>query len=364
MKYFGFVKFLPIVLGTIALLLGVVFSFYRYFLYGGVGVVKERVPIYNFSASNITDSSFTVSFTTVHPSSSFLVLDKTGNPGLPVLDSRDKDRKNLGRYTSHFFKVSGLEPLTAYNFKVVVDSRVTAFSKTLTTGPSLPFPSSLPFFGRVVDRGGNPVGDVLLKVVLKTKSQRVVSTLVTLTEKNGSFVFNVGNARTENLSFYAVSSLSDLESVGIVASYGAESFTKTVSTFNALSRGGVKIDDLTIDFAPSSKKSSSLLPLRGLDSFFYAFASNLLSFEFVSPGRFDVVIYQEPAVAISASSFLKKLSDSCGVSAYWVDRLENGAWESFILKEGQYFGSDYPIEYTKAYFVVVEKANSSCTINI
>lgn len=119
-------------------------------LIGGIAMINSRQQIVTKAAasptpqgvavSNITDKSFTVSWTTSAPAAGFVKLSQTGKPERTILDDRDQDKGSQNKRTVHYVTANSLSP--AENYKFVIGGDSSQFDQnglpfTAQTGPAL-----------------------------------------------------------------------------------------------------------------------------------------------------------------------------------------------------------------------------------
>lgn len=157
-------------------------------------------PVGSVKLANLTDSSFTVYWSTASPASGAVFYGKTPavSDGVAV-DDRDLTSPN-GKYLTHLVRVSGLNANTKYYFKLGVnDPSIGDPAKNqapfeVTTGGSLPPNSVQPIFGKANNSSDLPAAGAIV-----TWQSDGSSTLATLVKSDGSFVIPVGSARTADL---------------------------------------------------------------------------------------------------------------------------------------------------------------------
>jgi hypothetical protein len=191
-------KKIPTLLGLLLLVLGL-----------GTGLVLvQRKQIFKPKASptsapqdirvtNITDSSFTISWVTDQKTSGFVEWGKSPNSL-----TRTKLDEIGDQSSTHSVNIQNLSPSTTYYFKINsggkrFDNNGSAWQ--ITTGPKIPKPAiSNLLSGRVVTSEGKPVKNALVYLNLTG-----VSPLSTITSENGSWVISISEARTPDLTSLA-----------------------------------------------------------------------------------------------------------------------------------------------------------------
>ena len=202
---------MPTLIGLLLLLIG---------LGGGIFLV-ENAPKFltqasgsnvpkNISVVNITDTSFSVIWTTDVPVTGNLQYQKQGLLALPksVFDVRDRSAR-LPRYT-HLANVTDLEPNTAYTAKIIGWGATTDSTlNTKTFSPlSPPLQPLAPTFGTLVDRADNPVTDAIVLASFP-QSQK----LATAVDSDGNWIIPLGSLHTTNGARFFIPSSSDEETV-------------------------------------------------------------------------------------------------------------------------------------------------------
>lgn len=176
-----------------------------------LGAAPEYAPK-DVRVTNITGSSFTVSWTTDKKVEGFIKWGKDGSS----LTTIAKDEIE-GESFIHTVTVSDLSPTTAYSF--LINSGGTDFDNNqlaweVFTGPSLPSaPGSNLISGNILTATGKPAARVLVYVNLAGANP-----LSTTTSQNGSFLINIASARTSDLgSFLQIIDTSTLVEITVTA---------------------------------------------------------------------------------------------------------------------------------------------------
>lgn len=188
---------IPTILGLFLLVIGIA---------AGVVLVQNRqffgteaeedITPKDVRITNITESSFSVSWITDGETSGFVKYGETANS----LGKTDLDEIE-GNSTVHYSTIQGLESKTEYFFKINSGARDfdnNGIAWQVLTGASLPDPSSRIVSGNVVSASGTPVANALVHV-----SVGGASPLSTTTSGNGSWLINLDSARDTSLSTYA-----------------------------------------------------------------------------------------------------------------------------------------------------------------
>ncbi len=161
--------------------------------------------------TNITDTSFTVSYSTDAQVSGSLNYGKDINLGQSALDDRDEQSGNLANYNIHNITVHLLSQQTQYFFTIT--SAQDSFLNngepfTVTTGPALSNPpTQTPMTGKIILPDGSAASEAIIYVTMD-KAQ-VISTL---TKTDGSYILPLNSLRTnDNAAYYTLSSSTNLK---------------------------------------------------------------------------------------------------------------------------------------------------------
>jgi len=194
---------IPTVLGILVSLIGM-----------GVGLWYLREPIKNVVLAspqdaptqvyitNITDSSFVVSWLTDKATTGFIQYGEKTNSDLIVSDDRDQERGTVDNYFTHLVTVRDLKPSTAYNFRIgsaskLYDQQGQPYS--VTTGLSLgsPPPADMTY-GQVLTPNGEPAEGAIVYLSLPGAVPQVA-----LVKPSGTWVIPLSTARSSDLTSYA-----------------------------------------------------------------------------------------------------------------------------------------------------------------
>jgi hypothetical protein len=165
---------IPTFLGLVVLLVGLV---------GGIVMLNSRQQIVikaaasptpqNVALSNLTDKSFTVSWTTSVPATGFIKLTGAGKQERTILDDRDKDKESQNKQTVHYVTVDSLVSSDDYKFVLGGDS--SQFDQ-----------NGLPFSAKTVPAlSSAPQSDIASGVILAGNSQAAEGIIVYVQLPNG-----------------------------------------------------------------------------------------------------------------------------------------------------------------------------------
>lgn len=163
---------------------------------------KSQNPPRDVKVSNITDSSFTITWTTQEKTSSSISWGKDKNSLNQVIAEETK----IDSYT-HSATIRNLEPSTTYYFKIKSGENLYDNNKLpweAKTAPRISSPENYSiqnFSGSIVNSLGTPIASALVFIKIEG-----ASALSTFTSENGSWIVPTNNIRTEDLNnFYKIS---------------------------------------------------------------------------------------------------------------------------------------------------------------
>lgn len=213
--------------------------------------------------TNVSDKSFTVSWTTDAPAAGSLSYGAT-----PALGSSQADDPGAGQYTHHV-TLSGLSPATAYYFDVVADGSIDnngGLHYAVTTGPTLSIPGSDTIFGRVLrSDGATPAQGAIVYVTLVdrdgTGSSGRSAILSALVDDSGYWFLNLAVARaSDGQTYFAYSAAGgdDLELQAQGGPSGVAQLTVDVGQSNDPQGNPASLPDLVL--RPAASVSVALAP--------------------------------------------------------------------------------------------------------
>lgn len=188
---------IPTILGILLLFAGV---------FAGVFLLKNNQIFKIGASSNITprdvrissisDTSVTISWVTSDPTTAFVLYGTTQETNTPIYETEGSQK-----YFTHSITITGLSPESNYYFKINSDGTNIdnngipwqfSTGKELNTGQA-----SIPISGSVITADGIPAKRAIIYVTINGY------TLSTITSDSGTFVLQLGAARTPDLSSYA-----------------------------------------------------------------------------------------------------------------------------------------------------------------
>ena len=158
----------------------------------------------NLKTTNISDSSFTVSFVTDSPTPGYIKYGVDGDKlNSQTSDDRDQLSGTVGQFTTHHITLRSLSPSTTYYFAIGTASReiYTDGGKpySVTTAPKLgSAPEALTIYGSIITKASTPASDSIVYISIDGASP-----LSTLVKSSGSWAIPLSTARTSTLNSYA-----------------------------------------------------------------------------------------------------------------------------------------------------------------
>lgn len=196
-------KRIPTLLGLVILLFGTILTTF----FAGtkqltkVNAVNNDQP-QNVRITNITDSAFTVSYTTESQAPGSINYGKDTTLGQNALDDRDQPGGSLNDHEVHSITAKNLQPLTKYFFTITSGQQTYKTDGNdfeVTTGPILDGKSTqtASIEGNVITTEGNPPKEAI--IYLTSDNSQVVSAI---TDENGHYIFSLFQVRTSDLSTF------------------------------------------------------------------------------------------------------------------------------------------------------------------
>ena len=196
-------KRIPTLLGLILIVIGVGFT--SYLVSQGVIVIQHASPTsnpQNVRISNITDSSFTVSYVTDARVIGSINYGPDQNLSQTALDDRDQQTGSLSSYKIHSITIRNLSPSTKYYFSITSGQNKYlnngAFFET-TTGPTIQNSPSeqKPIVGKIIMPNGSSPTEAIIYIT--AGDAQVISSLV---KSDGTYLIPLNSMRIQDLSSY------------------------------------------------------------------------------------------------------------------------------------------------------------------
>lgn len=207
-----FQRQIPTILGLVVLVVALVVGIL--FIGQGGGVFAPRATPQttpkNVKITNVTDTSFTVSFLTDESTAGFIKYGTEANTlRSQASDDRDQLSGTVASYTLHHITVRGLQANTSYFFTLGTgstasfDNNGAPFTvKTAQRGGTPPAAKTI--YGTVLNPQGSPAEGSIVYVTLNG-----VGELSSLVKASGSWAVPLSNARTTDGSAFATTNDSD-----------------------------------------------------------------------------------------------------------------------------------------------------------
>jgi len=225
MKAQGTRRLSPILIG-IFLILAIAVTIFL--IQQGVLTITRARPTsipQNIQITNISDSSFTVLFTTELNVSAALKIPEGGTGNTIILDDRDKSSGIQKPYYSHHITVPNLKPQQTYSFIIISDGKEyeSPVEYMVTTGEQIANspPQQNPLFGTVILPDGSSGTDTI--VTARTPGSQVISSV---TNERGNYILPTNSLKNEQLNSYQ--NLSDTSQ--ILLNFFRQNFTGKITT--------------------------------------------------------------------------------------------------------------------------------------
>lgn len=217
---------IPTLLGLFLIIVGIGLTT---FLVNQTAVFKTKASPsdqpQNVRITNITDSAFTVSYTTADAVIGSINYGKSTTLGQSGLDDRDQQSGDFVAHTIHAATVRGLTPQTKYYFKITSGPNTYLNNNqpfTVLTGPAVTNspPTQSSITGKIILSNGNAPQEGIVYVT--TGGAEVVSALI---KPDGSFIIPLNSLRTSDLSsYYSITNNAKVDVLAI-----GDSLSSTVS---------------------------------------------------------------------------------------------------------------------------------------
>jgi len=199
-------KRIPTLLGLALIIVGIGAT--SFLTKNGVIFSGKAAPPENPEAvriTNISDTSFTVSYTTKASVVGSISLGKDENLGKTYLDDRDQQTGKTANYKVHHITIRDLTPNTKYYF-IIISGQVTFLNQAnedspfeATTGPVIQNEpdQQQPMFGKILLSNGNKPDETIIYIT--TPNAQTISTLL---KNDGSYILPLNSIRSQYLESY------------------------------------------------------------------------------------------------------------------------------------------------------------------
>lgn len=252
-------KRIPTLLGFVLLMLGIGIT--SYLVQSGVIVISRATPSNTpeeVRVTNITDTSFTVSFRTTAPVPALVLYGEGATADKTAFDERDQPSQDLAPRAIHSIVVRNLKPETTYSF-TITSGKDTFLDNgkpfQIKTGPVLiENPSSqTPLAGKILLPNGSPPSESL--VYITSSGAQALSVLI---KSDGNYILPLNTMRKASLdSYFSFSEQTLIQLLVLDATLTSRVALKASQT-NPVPQITLSHDyDFTIDTQPLSKDQAS-----------------------------------------------------------------------------------------------------------
>jgi hypothetical protein len=196
-------KRIPSLLGIFLIAIGIIAT--SFLIQKGIIFITKASPSNvprNIRVTNVTDSSFTVSYTTSDKLIGSINFGDNKNLGQISRDDRDQQSGNLGTFWLHNITVRNLKPITKYYFSIISGQDTfsdngspyeVSTSVAINSEPSRQEPVS----GKILLPNGGSASESIIYATID--GAQAISTLV---KSDGSYILPLNSLRNSNLDSY------------------------------------------------------------------------------------------------------------------------------------------------------------------
>lgn len=287
-------KRIPTLFGLLIILAGTIIT--TYFANGNqlgqVNAVSSNQP-QDVRITNITDNSFTVSYTTEAKTSGSINYGKDKNLGQNALDDRDQIKGGFNQYIIHSITAKTLEPSTKYYFTITSGGQTYTTNGEffeITTAPTISAETQTEDFikGKVIDTSGNPPAEAIIYIT--SENLQVASLLV---DANGEYNFPISALRTSDLS--SIYNFSDVQVIKMLA-VGEGTKSNVIVSYSGIENVPVITLSKDYDFVQEeNKNATSTAVLENSLSFPVSSSTNSAkTVKIISPSKDEGFSDQQP----------------------------------------------------------------------
>jgi len=198
-------KHIPTLLGIAIITISIALT--SFLVKNGTIYIGQASPVdipQNVKITNISDTSFTISYTTKEDSIGSVNFGKDKNLGLAAFDQRDQKQDLTLPHKIHSIIVKNLTPETRYFFsitsgqKLFLDNDVPFEVSTAPTSKDQS-PSQISLSGQVILPNGEKVKEAIVYATIE--GSQAISTIVNV---DGSYALPLNTMRSNDLSSYPV----------------------------------------------------------------------------------------------------------------------------------------------------------------
>ena len=196
-------KRIPTLLGLIIIILGTVLTTFlvNKKQFTQVSALNSDQP-QNVRVTNISDTSFTVTYTTQNQISGSINYGEDKTLGQNALDDRDQLKNSVSDYIVHTITAENLKPSTKYYFTITSGQQAYTTDGNdfeITTGPSLEGNANqtATLEGKIININGSIPSEAI--IYLTAENSQVISFLI---DKDGNYNYTLSKVRTIDLSSF------------------------------------------------------------------------------------------------------------------------------------------------------------------
>lgn len=249
----------------------------------------------NVKVTNVSGSSFTVSYTTADTVLGSIVYGKTQSLSSTTVDQRDEKNGTIAPHNVHIFTISKLSPNSKYYF-AIISGQTTYLENgkpyTVTTAPIIE--GDIPFDMQITGNILSPDGSKVSEALIYTENPDLETT-VTVSE-NGKYTLHINTMRTKDLSAYAVISPDTLFRILITnGSFSSHVLLNPEKTKEVPLVTMSKDYDFTAEtIAASASASATLSPLPVFSTAVTPKTSQVVSLQIITPKKDQGLSDQRP----------------------------------------------------------------------
>jgi len=196
-------KKIPSILGIFLIVVGIIAT--SFLIQQGIIFITKAAPSNvpkNLRITNVTDSSFTASYTTDEKVIGSINLGTSKSLGQISRDDRDQQSGKLGTFKLHNITVRNLKPTTKYYFSII-SGQDTFYNndnpyEVDTSSPINSDPSRQePISGKVLLANGSNANEAIVYATID--GAQAISTLI---KSDGSYILPLNSLRTSGLNSY------------------------------------------------------------------------------------------------------------------------------------------------------------------
>jgi len=195
---------IPSLLAVVVIIIGIIIT--TFLVKEGSSLLTRAGPgsePKNIHITNISDTSFTVTYTTSDSVNGTITMSTDPNVlDEIVLDDRDQLSQEINKYSTHTISANNLKPNTKYYFSITSSSKTILNNESpfeITTGPEIDIAplSQGPITGKVVNPDGTAPQDGIVLVKIND-----AETLSSYLKNDGNYTVTINTLRNSALTDY------------------------------------------------------------------------------------------------------------------------------------------------------------------